>query len=135
MWNLDDMESYVLIHSFKFSAAFTYADTRAGHTDREKRELIRRAASKNFPAEIPKVAWWAFRIFVQKPGISPFDIENVPKLIVDSFCRWQIRQDGSSYIGIGLYDNDTIDYVRVVEVGGERSREESTVVEIFGRKS
>jgi hypothetical protein len=91
-------------------------------------------ASSNFPTSIPKVEWWAFRIFVRKVGYRQFDIENVPKLIIDAFCQKQITRDGSVYKKIGLYKDDTIDYVRIVQVGGERSAEDSTMVEIFGKK-
>jgi hypothetical protein len=37
---------------------------------------------------------------------------------------------------LGLFDDDTIDYVGVIEVGGLRSKDENTTkVEIFGRKN
>jgi hypothetical protein len=82
---------------------------------------------------VPGIKWWAFRIYVKKSGNRPFDIENVPKLIVDAFSKKQIRDDKSQYTSLGLYDDDTIDYVRIVEVGGERTlNEDSTRVEIFG---
>jgi hypothetical protein len=133
MWNLDDEKVYTKIHSFMLQEAFTYADMRPGQTDKEKRERIRNEANKNFPANVSGVAWWAFRIYVRKSGNRPFDIENVPKLIVDAFCKKQIVQDRSVYEGVGLYNDDTIDYVRVVQVGGERSNDDSTIVEIFGK--
>jgi len=135
MWNLDDETRYVKVHSFTIPKAFTYADTRAGHTDKDKREYIRAKAAKNFPNDIPKVKWWAFRIFVKKAGGRPFDIENVPKLIVDAFCKWQIQRDGSEYENLGLFSDDTVDYVKIIEVGGVRSQgEDTTKVEIFGYK-
>ena len=135
MWDLDDETRYVKIHSFTMPRAFTYADMRAGHTDKEKREYIRTEAAKNFPNVIPMVKWWAFRIFVKKAGVRPFDIENVPKLIVDAFCKWQIQKDESEYKNLCLFADDTLDYVRIIEVGGMRSQgEDATKVEIFGCK-
>jgi hypothetical protein len=84
---------------------------------------------------VPNPRWWALRIYVKKSGNRPFDIENVPKLIVDAFSRKQIQDDKSEYKYLGLYDDDTIDYVRIIEVGGERtSNVDSTMVEIFGFK-
>jgi len=135
MWNLDDEARYVKVHSFTIPKAFTYADTRRGHTDKDKREYIRAEAVRNFPQNIPSFKWWAFRIFVKKTGGRPFDIENVPKLIVDAFCRWQIRKDESDYENLCLYADDTLDYVKIIEVGGMRSQEgDTTEVEIFGYK-
>jgi hypothetical protein len=135
MWDLDDKTQYIKFLSFSLKEAFTYADTRPGHTDWEKRDYIRLVASTNFPKSIPKVDWWAFRIFVRKSGNRQFDIENVPKLIVDAFCKKQITLDGSVQKEIGLYEDDTIDFVRIIQVSGERSTtEDSTIVEIFGKK-
>lgn len=135
MWHLDDETKYVKVHSFTLPEAFTYADTREGQTDKDKRERIRAKAAEDFPNNIPPVKWWAFRISVKKSGNRPFDIENVPKLIVDAFCEWQIQKDASEYIKLGLFEDDTIDFVRVIEVGGMRSQEENTTqVEIFGCK-
>lgn len=134
MWNLEDETLYIRVHSFALPKAFTYADTRPGHTDREKREQIRAAASRGFPQSIPEVRWWAFRILVQKTGNRPFDIENVPKLVIDAFSKRQIKLDNSAYGKVGLYDDDTIDYVRFIQIGGERGPRDSMIVEIFGRK-
>lgn len=133
MWNLDDEAKYVKVYSFSLPEAFTYADTREGKKDKDKRERIRKKVAEDFPDNIPHVEWWAFRIFVKKSGKRDFDIDNVPKLIVDAFCRKQIRKDKSQYSKLGLYEKDTIDHVRVVEVGGRRSEnEDNTRVEIFG---
>ncbi len=135
MWNLDDETRYVKVHSFTMPRAFTYADMRPGHTDRDKREYIRTKAAESFPTNIPSIKWWAFRILVKKAGGRPFDIENVPKLIVDAFCRWQVQKDGSKYENLCLFADDTLDYVKIIEVGGMRSQEgDTTEVEIFGYK-
>lgn len=127
--------SFKSVHSFSYQKAFTYADIRPGHTDKEKREGIRLAASTGFPqiahSDNEK---WAFKIHVKKSGNRRFDIENVPKLIIDAFCRKQIAADKSQYSDIGLYPDDTIDHVVFLEVTGERieqQKEEKTEVEIF----
>ena len=132
-WNLDNNPAYSLVTTFEYDAAFTYADMRAGNTDKVKRELIRGFASLSFPAEIPHVKWWAFRIIVQKDGTRAFDIENVPKLVIDSFCKKQIAKDGSSYLNLALYQDDTIDFVRLMQVAGTRIKGQSkTIVAIYG---
>ncbi len=133
-WNLDDKSRYALVHSFEFPEAFTYADMRKGRRDKDKREYIRSKAAKNFPINILEVQWWAFRIFVGKTGMRQFDIENVPKLIIDSFCKRQIIQDKSGFKKLALYDDDTLDYVKILAVGGSRSTKDFTKVEIFGAK-
>ncbi|MBI5970169.1 MAG: hypothetical protein HY884_03335 [Deltaproteobacteria bacterium] len=101
-----------LAHSFCYREAFTYADMRKGHTDKKKREKIRKAAVKGFPKNLfSKTAKWAFKIVVEKSGKRPFDIENVPKLIIDAFCKKQIEKDSSEYEDFALYPDDTIDHV------------------------
>ncbi|HDP99068.1 MAG TPA: hypothetical protein ENN22_07795 [bacterium] len=136
MWNLDDKARYVKVHSFSLPEAFTYADTREGQTDRDKRERIRAKAAEDFPENIPSIKWWAFRIFIKKSGNRRFDIDNVPKLIVDAFCKRQIEEDrAQQYTKLGLFPDDTIHFVRIIEVGGMRSQDEDiTKVEIFGCK-
>lgn len=131
-WNLDNTLSYSHLTTFEYDAAFTYADMRPGSTDKEKRELIRGFASLSFPKEVPPAKWWAFRIVVQKGGTRAFDIENVPKLIIDSFCKKQIVKDRSAYQRVGLYPDDTIDFVRIMQVAGSRMEStEKTMVAIY----
>ena len=78
MWNLDDESLYFRLLNVTVPYAFTW-----GNKDREKRELIRKAVEPDFPADFPKARWWAFRIFASKR--TRFDVENIPKLIVDAF--------------------------------------------------
>ena len=123
------------IHQFTYPHAFTYGDMRPGHTDREKREIMRKAALRKFPKEVGKaIQSWAFRIWVEKKGKHPFDVENVPKLIVDAFCEKQIAKDKSKYTNLGLYKDDTLDFVKMIEVSGERAKKDFTRVEIFAHK-
>ena len=132
-WNLDNTAAYSLVTKFEYDAAFTYADMRPGNTDKEKRELIRGFASLSFPTEVPQAKWFAFRIIVQKGGTRAFDIENVPKLIIDSFCKKQIEKDCSAYLKVGLFPDDTIDFVRLMQVAGTRIADQSkTIVSVYG---
>lgn len=122
---------------FEMPWAWSYADMTPGRQD--KRERIREIAAKVMAPHLPvSDVWWEFRIFVRKAGgRRPFDIENVPKLIIDAFCLRQIERDGSSHKSLGLYPDDTIDYVRVLHVEGERvaGPEESTRVEIIAHRA
>lgn len=112
------------------------AATRPGHTDREKRERIREAARAALPRVPPEVIQWAFRILVRKSGARRFDIENVPKLITDAFCRRQILEDRSAFSQLALYEDDAIDHVIGLQITGERTNgPEMTIVEIFGHQT
>jgi len=143
VFNLDDDSLYIPVYSFCINKAFTWANMDEGRRDLDRREFIRESVVGNFPDQIPDVAWWAFRFYVKKSGSGPFDIENVPKTYVDAFCEGQmkkdnlkLKRDNLTYKNLGIYEDDRIDYVRVIEVGGERvasKDQESTCVEIFGR--
>jgi hypothetical protein len=128
-WDFDDFQQYTRVVTFVLDFAFTY-----GHNDREKREKIREEAAKKWPVPLPaNVKHWAFRIAVRKGGRRRFDIENVPKLIVDAFCKSQIKDDISKYPELGLYEDDTLDHVTLLQVAGKRAGDNtgSTVVKIF----
>ena len=128
IWNLDDENLYFRLPPIEISRAFTW-----GSEDRAKREVVRKAALTVFPPILPHADWWAFRIFVQRP--DDFDVDNVPKIIVDAFCVGQIRRDGSEYISVGLYQDDTATHVGMVQIAGEQNnRGILTTIEVFGRK-
>ncbi len=126
MWNLDEWSNFF---NFCIPKAFVW-----GNGDKDKREYVRAIANNNFPGHVPLNVYWEFRIFVEKAGNIDFDIDNVPKVIVDAFCQWQIQKDDSQYQRIALFEKDTIDFVRVIEVGGERGANNMTKVEIFYRE-
>ena len=132
---------YRKVLSFRIDRAFTYGDTRPGHRDRDKREMIRQAASAAYetcPVQSSRLESWMFRIHVCKSGRRQFDIENVPKLFIDAFCAKQIEEDHSAYSRLALFADDTIDYVNHLEVHGERVRDshaEHTEVEIFAKST
>lgn len=115
--------------------AVTWADMRPGHTDKDKREMIRSSAATMLSHPIPAVESWAFRIFVRKSGRRPFDIENTLKIIIDSFSRRQIRRDRSQHERVALYEDDTLEHVGLIQVGGERCAmgHSLTRVEIFAK--
>jgi hypothetical protein len=129
MWNLDDERAYFRLPPMTILRAYTWGDH-----DRDKRESIRRAVAPDFPSEVPRARWWAFRLYARKGG-DGWDIENIPKLVVDAFCGEQIVKDRSAYPQLQLYEKDTIEFVRMVQVAGEQSsRGDSTVIEIFGAR-
>ena len=111
--------------------AHSYADMRPGFTDRERREKYRQAAV-GLPKRPPdNTLWWAYRIAVKKSG-RQLDVDNVAKTIIDGFCLAQITWDGSLHQELGLYPDDTFDFVRVLQVVGGRSTDrDCTKIEIF----
>lgn len=131
MWNLDDDTRYEKVLDLDLPWATTWADTRDGHKDKEKRERIRERATIQGFAKRPDGEKWAFRISVSKCKRRAFDIENVAKPIIDAFCTKQIHRDNSQYKSVGLYPDDRLDHVVILEVAGTRSDKDSTRVEIF----
>jgi hypothetical protein len=115
----------MLIHWFEISRSFTYGRTdKPEESDFSKRELIREAALRDFPSNVPPVDVWGFNIVVYRnlAKKGQFDIENVPKLIIDAFCGQQFKKWDklSKYRHLALYPNDSIDIVRLLTVRGER---------------
>lgn len=134
MWNLDDTSIYRRVLRIDLPWAQTWADTRKGHTDLEKRERIRAIAAGVLTSPTPVAEKWAIRIQVWKRGGRPFDIENVPKVIVDAFCKRQIERDGSTQTQVGLYPDDRIDHVAMLQVAGGRTNgPDKTVVEVYAQ--
>ena len=125
-WNLDDKRKYIRVLYFTFSRVFTW-----GYRDKERREYIRQKALENLKNDIKNFECkpWAFRIFMKSKRKR--DIENISKLIVDAFSKQQIKKDRSRYPELGLYENDTIDYVKLIVAGGARDDKDLTSVEIF----
>lgn len=129
--SLDDSTHFLKILSLEVPWAHTSASTTPGKTDRERRENFRAAALNEIKAAPPNVLWWAFRITVKKAG-RPLDVDNVAKTVIDSFCTGQIVKDGSRYLQLGLYPDDHLGYVRVLQVTATPSEaESSTRIEIF----
>ncbi len=131
MWDLNDERTYLRVVRFEMLWVKTH-----GADHRQKRERIREAAAPELASVPPEIKQWGFRILVRRArNKKSIDIENVPKLIVDAFSKSLIRTDGSPFSQVGLYEDDTIDHVTVLQVAGERVNDtDSTVVEIFGRR-
>jgi hypothetical protein len=129
MWDLNDNRFYIPIASVQLPFAITY-----GSKDRDKRERIREAVQDHLTGHPTGEVQWAFRVFVRKGGTRDFDLDNVPKLIVDSFCSSQIIRDKSLFQAAALYPSDTIDHVVGVQVAGERViGPDSMLIQIFAR--
>ncbi len=129
MWNLDDAQIYRKVVSLPLP--FVHFWGKDGHV---KREAIRTFANAypDFPRPVPVAAWWAFRIFIRKKTVRGFDVENALKIIIDSFSTRQIQRDVSQFSAVGLYVDDNIDHVRLIQVAGERTDGcDTAYVEIF----
>jgi hypothetical protein len=129
MWNLDDKTKYTLFLRKSIPYVFTWGDDY-----RDRRENIRAAMSAGgFPQKPNNKARWAFRITARKKmGAQEFDAENVPKLIVDSFCAQRIRDDGSHFPSLALYEDDTLSNVPLIQVYTSiEGNKDETMIEIF----
>ncbi len=128
MWNLDDISKYKKVYEFELTEIYTWGS----ENDKQRREDIRAqvADDPKFPRNMPDHTLWAFRIFVRTG--KKLDVGNIPKLILDAFCKKQIiTYDNSDYPNVGLYPDDNINYVRLIEVGGEPAEKTEAKVEIF----
>jgi hypothetical protein len=130
MFNLDDTDRFVKVLELQVSWAHTYAEMEPGRTDRDRRENWRNAATGKMRPLEQEPLWWAFRISVEKVGRA-LDVDNVAKTTIDAFCARQIARDGSSHTQLGLYPDDTFDYVRFLQVAGGRGAADCTTIEIF----
>lgn len=131
-YDLDDKSRFIKVLSFEIGESFTYGDTRKGHCDRSKRERIREIACQKLEKHGVELKWWAFRIEVGKPGKAHIDIDNVPKIIIDSFSKRQIKRDKSKYENMGLYEDDSLPYVKLLHVMGSESKKAFMKIEVFG---
>ncbi len=129
MFNFHDATTFRLIRSFEIPAVYTWGDG-----DRDKRELIREAATEGFMKLTVNYSWCGFSITIERSkGGRDLDLENVPKLIVDSFSGWQINRDGSKYRELELYPEDTLRYVRAIYLNGKFiDGKDRTIVRIYG---
>lgn len=126
MWNLEDSTKYVKFMSLSIPHVWTWAS----QNDRARREAIREFAADLVPGSRPESAKWAFRI--RAFGSLNYDVDNVPKLIIDAFCQSQIQTDRSTHINVGLYPRDTVEHVIMVQVSGDIEPESQlTQIEIY----
>lgn len=134
MWNFDDKNEFELICSpITIPATYTY-----GGKDRENREIIRKYAVENLSGKNPRsFKWYGFRILVyhtELRGKEKFDVGNVHTLILDAFSGWQIERDNSMYSEAILYPDDTIRFVRAIQLEAEFENANKTEICIFGKK-
>lgn len=134
MWQLDDITRYAKLEDFAFDHFFTSA----GKT-KLRREIIREAAAEKLSEKTIHDArslakWWAFRIYfhIKPRGIQAHDIENAAKIVVDAFNKKALDADQSRFKkSLALFEDDSIEYVRVIEIGGQPDQYSKTIVEIF----
>ena len=130
--NFDNSNQFLKVLDLSVPWAHTWADMRPGYTDLERRENFRREASKVLiPFQSNTIDWWAFRIFITKSG-RQLDLDNTAKPIIDSFCTRQIVRDKSNFKQLGFYPDDSLNFVRIIQLSGEPNTENSTRIEIFG---
>ena len=131
MIDFDDAEKFSLVHHFKISAVYTWGTK----DDKLKREEIRWIALMDFPKGPFNFEWYGFRIRVKRSESSrDLDIENIPKLIIDTFSGWQIDRDRSKFLNSEIYKDDTMRWVRALQIEGEFTEDEDeTEVWIFGK--
>lgn len=142
-WNLDDGGRYKKIANFMLDFSYTY-----GSDDAQKRDKIRTIAANaanrsndDFFFTKGEKKYIAFRITVYKPSGRPVDVDNVPKLIIDSFNRSVLKIDhgeNGKYSDLSLYEDDSCEHVSMVQIYGTRSPQDdvhnknnSTLVEIY----
>jgi len=129
MFDFRDQIQFRLLHSFEMQTIYTWGDR-----DLDKRELIREAAKEGFKKPPFNYSWCSISIIIERSkGRRDLDLENVPKLIVDSFSGWQINRDGSRYRELELYPEDSLRYVRAIYLNGKFvDGEDRTIVRIYG---
>ncbi|WP_126601588.1 hypothetical protein [Dictyobacter aurantiacus] len=121
--------SQVIYHDFFTSASKT----------KSRREAIRAAAATKISEEKIRntrslAMWWAFRIYfhIKPRGSRPHDIENAAKLVVDAFSKKMLEADQSNFKDhLALFEDDSIEHVRIIEIGGQPDQHPKTIVEIF----
>ena len=134
MTNFKDAEKFTLIHYFRIPAIYTW-----GGQDKKIREEIRRIASETFQNGLVEpfdYDWFGFQIKVRRNEFQIYniDLDNVPKLIIDSFSGKQIDTDSSAYPQIKIYADDTMRWVRAIQIEVEVTKDtDETDVWIFGK--
>jgi len=117
-----DKVDLVLIHHFVIPHIFT-----EGEGDHQKREEIRKSASKGFPCRLPNCKWFASSIKVKRNSAErKVDIENIPKLIIDAFAEGIVRNDESVYSNLVLHADDDLKNVRALTIEGDFCQDASS---------
>ena len=129
-WKLDDERDYFSLLPEPIVLDFA---TTAG----DQRRKIRRVACDRVPHDLPEAESWAFRILVEWSATAAKfpDLDNPAKPILDAFSMKMIVQDGDSYRHLGLYEDDDLRQLSMVQIAGMVGSRDRTVIEIFGRRS
>lgn len=62
------------------------------------------------------------------------DVDNIPKLILDSFSKKLVEEDNSKVEEAGLYEDDSLEYVKFIEVYGDLGEEDKVLIEVYRKK-
>jgi hypothetical protein len=135
---LDNPARYTLVGKFEYQDAFTTNNPKRRTYIREKAD--QQISHHDISKAKKDAKWWAFRISIEAilpKSDSQFDCDNAIKPILDAFDENIIQDDHAkhSHLGyfphLGLFSNDSIHYVRAVEIGAQPSLNKKTIVEIF----
>jgi len=62
------------------------------------------------------------------------DVDNIPKLILDSFSKELVKRDKSKWKRAVLYKDDSLQYVKFVQVYGDLREEDKVLIEVYRKK-
>ena len=130
--NLSNISDFEKIFEFELNEVFTW-----GNNDKEKREIIRQSAYSEIPKGLSTEDYvWGFKIYFTKNKNSKHrcDVDNIPKLILDSFSKKSIDKDNFKVKEAGLYEDDSLEYVKFIEVYGDLGKEDKVLVEVYRKK-
>jgi hypothetical protein len=104
--------------------------------DREKREGIRKIACEKGVEKLANCKEFEIHIFAwvsKKRKIG--DTDNLFKLVLDAFCKKQIEDDKSKSVTAGLYQDDTVRFIKHVsaDIKDAEEDEEKTQIKIVGK--
>jgi len=130
--NLSNISDFENIFEFELNEVLTW-----GNNDKEKREIIRQSAYSEIPKGLSTKDYvWGFKIYFTKNKNSKHrcDVDNIPKLILDSFSKKLVKQDESKWKKTGLYKDDSLEYVKFIEVYGDLGEEDRVLIEVYRKR-
>ena len=104
---------------------------------RKREKIIRQSAYSEIPKGLSTEDYvWGFKIYFTKNKNSKHrcDVDNIPKLILDSFSKKSIDKDNFKVKEAGLYEDDSLEYVKFIEVYGDLGKEDKVLVEVYRKK-
>jgi len=75
-----------------------------------------------------------FILLKTKNSKHRYDVDNIPKLILDSFSKKLVEEDNSKVEEAGLYEDDSLEYVKFIEVYGDLGEEDKVLIEVYRKK-